>query len=275
MKVALVTGGSEGIGRAIATRFAKENYHVVIAARDAAKLTEAASQIKTEWATPVVPMPTDVRDPKQVQDLVEQTIADFGQLDVLVNNAGLYSTGPTEEFTLEDWHQVIDTNLWGYIHTIQAALPHFIAQQKGAIVNLCSIAGKLPMPYLAPYTTSKFAISGLSQALSAELSPKGIQVCAVYPNIIKTAFPEKAVLQGKNPEDKKARYQQLKQTVSMPFIEKPEDVANGVWQALQNNESEPILGSAKLMGGLHALLPRLTQRMLRMVFQNKDSLTSH
>lgn len=270
MKVALVTGGSEGIGRAIAARLAQENYHVVIAARDAAKLTAAASDLKTQFATPVVPMPTDVRDPKQVQALIEQIMADFGQLDVLVNNAGLYSTGPTEEFTLEDWHRVIDTNLWGYIHTIHAALPHMLAKKSGAIVNLCSVAGKVPMPYHTLYTTSKFAISGLSQSLSAELSPKGVQVCAIYPNIIKTNFPEKAVMQGKDLEDQKARYQQLDQTLSVPFIEKPDDVAKAVWDAIENNESEHILGSAKLMSGMHAVLPSLTQRMVRMIFKHKD-----
>ncbi|MBE9060614.1 SDR family oxidoreductase [cf. Phormidesmis sp. LEGE 11477] len=270
MKVALVTGGSEGIGRAIAARFAQADYQVVIAARDAAKLTTAASELKTQFATPVVPIPTDVRDPEQVQDLIQQIMTDFGQLDVLVNNAGLYSSGPTEEFTLEDWHQVIDTNLWGYIHTIHAALPHMIAKKSGAIMNICSIAGKMPMPYLTLYTTSKFAISGLSQALSAELAPKGVQVCAIYPNIIQTNFPEKAVMQGKDLVDQKARYEQLEQTLSMPFIEQPEDVADAVWSALERNESEHIFGSAKLMGGLHALVPGLTQRMLRTIFKNKD-----
>lgn len=273
-KVAIVTGGSEGIGEAIAARFAKENYHVVIAARDAAKLTKVASQLKSQFATPVVPMPTDVREPKQVQDLVAQTIADFGQLDVLVNNAGLYSTGPTEEFTLEEWHRVIDTNLWGYIHTTHAVLPYLVSQQAGSILNICSIAGKVPMPYSTLYTTSKFAIAGMSQALSAELSNKGIQVCAIYPNIIQTDFPNKAVLQGKDLADKKSRYQQLEKTLSMPFIEKTEDVADAVWQALEHNEREHVLGSAKLINGMHGMLPRMTEKIMQTVFRNKDSAAS-
>ncbi len=271
MKVVVVTGGSEGIGRAIAARFARENYRVVIAARDAAKLTKTASELESEFATPVMAVPTDVREPEQVQDLIAKTISDLGQLDVLVNNAGLFSTGPTEEFTLEDWHRVIDTNLWGYIHTTHAVLPYFVSQQAGTILNICSVAGKVPMPYSTLYTTSKFAIAGMSQALSAELSSKGIQVCAIYPNIIQTDFPEKAVTKGKDPKDKKARYQQLEQTLSMPFIEKPEDVANAAWQAFEHNKSEHILGSAKLMSGLNSLFPSLTQQMIRVVFQNKDS----
>ena len=270
MKVALITGGSEGIGRAIARKFAKADYRVAIAARTPEKLVETASELKTAFATPVLPIPTDVRDPEQVKQLVEQVIAEFGQLDVLVNNAGLYSSGPTELFSLEDWHEVIDTNLWGYIHTIHAALPYFVAQQSGAIANICSIAGKVPMPYQTIYTTSKHAISGLSQSLHAELAPKGIHVCAIYPNIIDTTFPKKAVIRGSTPEDKAARYQQLETTLSVPFVEKPEDVANAVWQALAERDSDHTPGSAKLLNGMNSVFPQLTQWMLQNIFKNKD-----
>ncbi len=270
MKVVLITGGSKGIGRAIAERFARADYRVAIAARTPEKLVETASALKTCCTTPVMPIPTDVRDPNQVKQMVDQVLAEFGQLDVLVNNAGLYSTGPTEEFSLEDWHEVIDTNLWGYIHTIHAVLPYFVARGSGAIVNICSIAGKVPMPYTAPYTTSKHAIAGLSQSLSAELSPKGIQVCAIYPNIIRTDFAEKAVMRGKTEEDRQARRQQIDQTLAVPFVEKPEDVAEAVWQALAQGEDH-VMGSAKLMNGMYAAFPKLTQWTIRTIFKNKDT----
>ena len=270
MRTVLITGGSEGIGRAIAQRFAQEDYRIAIAARTPETLVETASQIKTNSGTPVMPIPTDVRDPAQVQRMVEQVIAEFGQLDVLVNNAGIYASGPAETFSLEDWHEVIDTNLWGYIHTVHAVLPHFIAQRSGAIVNICSIAGKVPMPYHAPYTTSKHAIAGLSQSLSAELAPKGIQVCAIYPNIIRTDFPEKAVMRGTTEADRKARRQQLDQTLAVPLIEKPEQVAAAVWEALTQGEDEHVLGSAKLMNGMNTVLPKLTRWMIRSIFKNKD-----
>lgn len=271
MKVVLVTGGSEGIGRAVAQRFVTEGYRVAITARTPEKLVAAATEITTNPTSPVLPVPTDVRDPAQVQQLIAQVIDNFGQLDILINNAGLYSSGPTEEFSLEDWHQVLDTNLWGYIHTIHAALPYFVERRSGAIINICSIAGKMPMPYQTPYTTSKHAIAGLSQALSAELAPKGIHVGAVYPNIIRTDFPKKAVIKGASSEDSKARYQQLEQTLSMPFIEKPEDVANAVWQCLKEKNSEQVPGSAKLMNGMHSVFPQLTQWALRTIFKNKDT----
>lgn len=270
MKVALITGGSKGIGRAIAQQLTNNDCRVAIAARTPETLVEAASEIKTESATPVMPIPTDVRDPEQVKQLVDQVLAEFGQIDVLVNNAGLYSAGPTEEFTLDDWHEVLDTNLWGYIHMIHAVLPYFVAQKSGTIVNICSIAGKVPMPYQTVYTTSKHAIAGLSQSLSAELAPKGINVCAIYPNIIRTEFPEKAVIKGSTPEDREARYEQLDKTLSMPFIEKPEDVANAVWQAITQQKNEKVPGSAKLLDGMNSAMPQLTRWMLRTIFQNKD-----
>lgn len=269
MKVALITGGSAGIGKAIAARLAQENYQLILAARDQTQLTQTAQTLETDHAVQVLPIQTDVRDPEQVQKLVKSAIAQFGQLNILINNAGIYSTGPAEEFTLEDWHKVIDTNLWGYIHTIHAILPYFLTQKSGTIINICSIAGKLPMAYHTPYTTSKFAIAGLSQSLSAELAPKGIQVSAIYPNIIQTNFPERAVIQGKDPQDRNARQKLLDTTLTVPLIEKPEDVANAVWQALEKNESEHIVGTAKLINGMHSILPSLTEWAIRTVFKNK------
>lgn len=270
MKVALVTGGSEGIGKAIAAKIGQQNYRVVIAARSEDKLAETVRSLTAEGIT-INAKTLDVREPQQVQQVVKEVINEFGSIDLLVNNAGIYSSGPAEEFSLEDWHKVLDTNLWGYIHTIHATLPHMVSRESGKIVNICSIAGKVPMPYLVPYTTSKHAIAGLSQSLGAEVADKGIQVSAIYPNIIKTTFPEKAVMRGKNQNDKEARYEQLEQTLSMPFIEKPEDVANAVWQVVGSGERERVPGSAKLMNGMNSLLPQATQWMLKTVFKNKDS----
>jgi NAD(P)-dependent dehydrogenase (short-subunit alcohol dehydrogenase family) len=271
MKIALITGGSAGIGRVIAERLAQEKYDgIAIAARHLQNLEDTAREITATFAVPVLPVPTDVRDPEQVRQLVARVIEEFGQIDTLVNNAGLYSSGPVEKFSLEDWHQVLDTNLWGYIHTIESVLPHLIAQRAGAIVNICSIAGKVPMPYLVPYTTSKHAIAGLSQSLSAELAPKGIHVCAIYPNIIRTGFVDRAVIRGQDSADKAARRQQLEQTLAAPFVEKPEDVANAVWQALSERRSDRTPGSAKLLVGMNATFPKATRWLLRTLFQNQD-----
>jgi short-subunit dehydrogenase len=186
---------------------------------------------------------------------------------VLVNNAGIYLSGPVECFSLEEWHQAIDTNLWGYIHTIHALLPHLIAQQSGTIVNVCSIGGKVPIPYLVPYITSKFAVAGLTQALHSELQLKGIHVSGIYPNVIKSDLLERAVFQGESDRDRAARREQLEQVLKLPGVEKPEDVAKAIWQTVQSQKAEVVVGSAHLSEIAYKITPNLTQRLFRRVFK--------
>lgn len=183
VNTALVTGASQGIGKATALLFARQGYNIVLAARQSDRLESVAREVR-ELGREAVAIPTDVRDLQQVNNLAQKAIAHFGNVDVLVNNAGIFALGSVEEFLLSDWQQVIDTNLWGYIHTIEALLPHFLERGKGTIVNVSSIGGIVPIPYQTPYTTSKYAITGLTKALQSELSPKGIQVCGIYPNFI-------------------------------------------------------------------------------------------
>jgi short-subunit dehydrogenase len=213
---------------------------------------------------------TDVKDPERVSLLIEKAIDYFGYIDVLVNNAGIYISGPAEEFSLDDWHQAIDTNLWGYIHTIHAVLPHFLGQGSGAIVNVSSIGGKVPLPYLVPYTTSKFAITGLTEALHTELAPKGIHVGGVYPNLISSDFLERAIFRGKDPEDAAARRKQVEQILKVPLVEKPEQVAQAIWEVVQYKHKEVIVGSANLSIASNNLLPSPTQWLLRTTFKNQD-----
>jgi short-subunit dehydrogenase len=267
--VVLITGASQGIGRATAKLFAQNGYRVVLAARQPDRL-EALAQELREQHHATIAIPTDVRHAEQVQTLVEKAIDAFGAIDVLVNNAGVYLSGPVEEFTLKDWHTALDTNLWGYIHTIQALLPHFLARQSGTIVNVGSIGGKVPLPYLLPYTTSKFAVTGLTEALHSELESKGIQVCGIYPNLIQSQFMERAVFRGKDAADLQARRQQVEQILKVPVVEKPEDVARAIWEAVQQHQPEVIVGSAKLSIASHKLLPDFIQWIIRKTFQNQD-----
>lgn len=265
----LITGASQGIGKATALLFARNGYNVVLAARNAERLDALAHELKT-FNHSAIAVPTDVRDPEQVQQLVDRAIAEYGAIDVLVNNAGIYMSGPADSHSLEDWHTVLDTNLWGYIHTIHAALPQLIKQGKGMIVNVASVGGKVPIPYLVPYTTSKFAVTGLTQSLQSELSPKGITVSGIYPNLIKSDFMERAVFVGKDQEDVKSRRQQLEQVLSAPVIEKPEDVAKAIWEAVQHKRTEVIVGSANASLISNRLIPDALQWIMRRTFKNKD-----
>lgn len=265
----LITGASQGIGRAIATQFARHDFNVVLAARHRDALDRAAAELQAAHHTAMA-IPTDVRDANQVNTLVQKTLDQFGSLDVLVNNAGIYISGPVRQFTLEDWHQAIDTNLWGYIHTIQAVLPHFEARRAGTIVNIGSISGKVPMPYLVPYTTSKFAITGLTQSLRAELKHKGIHVCGIYPNLIKSNFLERAIFRGNDAEDVQERQQQVHTVMQMPLIEKPEKVAVAVWDAVNHQREEVAVGSAKLPASLYRVFPSGLRWLIGKVFRNHD-----
>ncbi|PSB60209.1 oxidoreductase, partial [filamentous cyanobacterium CCP1] len=155
-------------------------------------------------------------------------------------------------------------------HTVHALLPHWVEQGNGTIVNVSSIGGKVAVPYLTPYTTSKFAVTGFTEALRTELSSKGIHVCGIYPNLIKSSFLERAIFRGENAQDVHDRRRQVSQTLNAPMVEKPEDVAQAIWKAVQNKEKEVLVGSAKLSATANEVFPGIMQWMLKHIFKNRD-----
>jgi len=264
----LITGASQGIGKATALLFAQNGYNLVLASRRVEPLTATAQEVQA-LGQKVLSVPCDVKDPQQVANLVNKALAEYGSIDVLINNAGIYSSGTVEDFSLDDWHQTIDTNLWGYIHTIHALLPSMLARGSGTIVNLVSIAGKVPIAYLVPYSTSKFALTGLTEAMHSELKPKGIHVCGIYPNVIKSSLMERAIFRGKDEQDAEARRNQLNQVISTPVVEKPEDVAKAIWDGVKNQRSEVLVGSANVAKAAYGVFPGLMQWVFRQGFKQK------
>lgn len=268
----LITGASQGIGRATATLFARQGYELVMIARQKERLEEVAQEIqKLGYAKPLT-MSCDVRDREQVDASIKTALEHYGNIDVLVNNAGIFASGTVENFSIDDWHQIIDTNLWGYIHTINALLPHFLQRGSGTIVNLSSISGKMVVPYLTAYSTSKFAVTGLTESLETELKPKGIQVCGIYPNLIRSSYLERAIFRGKDAEDMKQRREQMGQVSNSTVVEKPKDVAEAIWDAVTNKKSEVIVGSANLSRFMYRLFPSFTQWASRQALKNNDKL---
>lgn len=264
----LITGASQGIGKATACLFAEKGYKLVLAARDSERLEAIANQVRV-LGCEVLAIPTDVRNPQQVDTLIQTALSHYGSIEVLVNNAGVYLLGSVEDCELSDWHQIIDTNLWGYIHTINALLPHFLEHKQGTIVNVGSIAGKIPIPYQVPYTTSKYAVTGLTESLHAELFNKGIKVCAVHPNFIKTDLMERAIFQGKNAQDAQKRRELVEQAIKAPVLEKPEDVAKAIWEAVADQKVEIMVGSANFAKAVYRLFPGLMQTVFRKIFASK------
>lgn len=265
----LITGGSQGIGKATALLFANKGYDVVLAARQSDRLSAAGQEVES-LGRQALTVPTDVRDPQQVKTLVDKALERYGAIDVLINNAGMYASGSVENFSLDDWHQIIDLNLWGYIHTINALLPHMIERGSGTIVNLSSIAGKVPVAYLVPYNTSKYAVTGMTEAMHAELKPKGIHVCGIYPNLIDSNLMERAMFRGKDAEDAEARRKQLEQVLSVPVVEKPEDVAKAIWEAVKHQRAEVLVGSASISKAAYDLIPGPMQWLFRQGFKQKS-----
>ena len=179
-KVAIITGGGSGIGKGIAKAFANEGCSVVIAARNADRLGEAAAELSADGGS-VISIPTDVTSEEQMISLFAKTMAQFGKVDVLVNNSGAFDGGPVEELTMEQWQKVIDVNVTGPFLGSREAFKIMKKQGGGRIINIGSIAAQKPRHSSSPYTTSKHAIWGLTQSLALEGRDFGIAVSALHP----------------------------------------------------------------------------------------------
>ncbi|NUP17294.1 MAG: oxidoreductase [Streptomyces sp.] len=177
--VALVTGASSGIGEATALALVEAGFEVIGTSRNAAKVTSREG---------VTFLDLDVSSDASVATLVQQVIDRFGRIDVLVNNAGLGSSGATEESSLAQHQHVFDINVFGVIRMTKAVLPHMRAQGRGRIINLSSIYGFIPQPYMAAYVASKHAVEGYSESVDHEAREHGVRVLLVQPGGTNTAF---------------------------------------------------------------------------------------
>jgi short-subunit dehydrogenase len=238
----IITGASQGIGKATALLFAQKGYDLVLAARQSEKLDALAEDIRG-MGRKVLAIPTDVTDLDQVNDLVEKAINHFDIIDVLVNNAGICMTAPMSGTSISDWQKILDVNLWGYIYTIQAILPHFLKRQTGTIINVGSFGGKMPLPNMTAYCTSKYAVTGLTETLHLELEPKGIHVCGVHPSVTNSDFLERAVFRGEKDSQAEETRQQMKELLKSPMASQPQDVAEAIWKAVKYPQREVIVGS--------------------------------
>ncbi len=185
--VAIVTGGARGIGRGIAYELAKEGARVAIADLPvtAADRDETIAEVR-RLGSDAIAIDVDVRDFAQCQAMARQTIDKWGQVDVLVNNAGIIRIGPVVAFSEEDWDLVIDVNLKGTFLCSKAVAGHMMQRKRGAIVNLSSIAGKRGNPMTSAYSTSKFGVIGFTQSLAHELAGSNVTVNAICPGEVDT-----------------------------------------------------------------------------------------
>ena len=189
-RTAIVTGGGSGIGEALSRALAKRGDAVVVADIDGAAAERVAGEIGGTAAK------VDVREADAVQALVDDTVAAHGRLDLIFNNAGIGVGGDALELTVAHWDRIIDINLRGVVHGVQAAYPVMAKQRSGHIVNTASIAGLLSPAYMAPYVAVKHAVVGLSLSLRAEAKANGVKVTAVCPG-----WTDTPILDSTGPDD--------------------------------------------------------------------------
>ena len=184
-RVAIVTGGASGIGRALGIELSRRGAEVVLADRQGDAAETEAARIRTEGGRATAAQ-LDVRSFAEFEALVRTTVARAGRVDYLFNNAGISVGGEMDAYQLEDWNDVLDVNLRGVVHGIQATYPVMVGQRSGHIVNTASVAGLVSAPYAGSYTATKHAVVGLSKALRLEARRHGVRVSVLCPGAIRT-----------------------------------------------------------------------------------------
>jgi len=245
--VAVITGASSGIGLSTVLEFAKQGYDVVLAARRKSELDDVARQAR-EQAVEALVVPTDTSDDKAVHTLAEAAIRKFHQIDVWVNDAGVYLAGKFEDTPLEDMRRLFDTNFFGVVHGSHAALAQFRRQGNGTLINVSSVNASAPQPYVGIYSASKAAVRALDESLRMELRidelHERIHVCTVMPASIDTnIFQNGANYTGKEIE-------------ALEPVYDPAYVAKQIVKLARQPKREIIVGPAgKLMAMQNAHWP--------------------
>ncbi len=196
-RTVVITGGSRGLGLALARLFVREGARVALLARSADQLTTARRELAAGGAD-VLAVRCDIRDRTAVDAAITEIARQFGSIDVLVNNAGVIQVTPFEHARLEDFRDSLDTHFWGPLFLIRACLPLFERQHGGHIINVASIGGRVAVPHLMPYTVGKFALVGFSEALRAELHRSGVTVTTVTPHLMRTGSHRNVLVRGQH-----------------------------------------------------------------------------
>ena len=220
----VITGGSRGLGRALATRFTQEGARIALCARSLDDLKRTALELASLGAPPLFAA-CDVADARQVEQFADLVLGEFGAVDVLINNAALLGTrSEIVEWTRPAWDRVMDVNISGVFSVTKAFLPSMILQRSGSIINVSSSVGKSGKPRWGAYAVSKFALEGFTQVLSAELVSSGIRVNSVNPGAIDTQMRHAAY-----PHEQRSEL-------------KPASEATDVFVYLASDESRGITG---------------------------------
>ena len=244
-RVAIVTGSGNGIGRAIATRFAAEGAAVTVAELEEGPGGEIAEAIATSGGSAFFQQ-TDTADGGSVRAMVEATVERFGTVNLLVNNAAAFVFGNVEEVTDEDWDRVFGVNVIGYANTVRRCLPEFRRNGGGTVVNIASVSSFIAQPAFLPYNASKGAVAQLTRCLAMDLAGDNVRVNAICPGAVRTRATDRHIASlGLDPE---AAYAEFAQDSLMKRMGKPEEIAAGAL-FLASDESSFMTGAHIVIDG--------------------------
>ena len=252
-KIVVLTGASSGFGKGAALRFAQEGAGMALAARRNQELDKVARECE-ELGGRAIAVPTDVSDQDEVERLGQLAIAEFGRIDVWVNNAGAGAIGRFEDIPLEDHVRVIETDLLGTLYGSYFAMRQFRRQNSGILINISSVIGKVPAPYFSSYAAAKHGVVGLSASLRQELQEEKvdtIHVCTVMPTTFDPPFFEHA-----------AQYTG-KEASPIPPTYDPKEVVDVIVRLASDPEDEVSVGTAaKVFNFAHHFFPGLVESMM-------------
>jgi len=252
---AVITGGGSGIGRTIATAFAREGANLFLCARRMGPLDETAAELQQRFGTKVVTSSADVTVVKSVQEMARHALEEFENIDILVNNAGAVKASRFIDYAIDDINRIIKTNLYGTIYVTQAFLPQMMSRKKGKIINIASTAGKWGSRNQSIYNASKHAIVGLTRCIALEVAAYDIQVNAICPGLVETEmigdfFEEHSKLLGCTAEE--LRKQITMMIPTHKFVQPEEIAAFAVY--LASNESDSMTAQSVSICGGHIMV---------------------
>ena len=252
----VITGGSRGLGLVMARQLVAEGARVTICARDQQELQRAEDDLRSHHPdADVTTIVCDVGDAEQADRLIRTVIERHGRIDVLINNAGVIAVGPIDHMRVADFADSLNIHFWGPLHTILAARPAMRQQGFGRIVNVSSIGGRIAVPHLAPYCAGKFALTGLSDGLRAELAGEGISVTSVFPGLMRTGSPYNAWFRGRHRDE----FTWFAVGDSLPLV--TVDARRAAWQILdacRHGDAELTVGWPARLGIIaNAVMPQI------------------
>lgn len=253
-KVVLITGGTTGLGFALLMHLLNEGCRVAICARTEENLDEISKNFPQ-----VHTIRCDVSKKDEVTVLVRDVINQFGDIDIVINNAGVIMVGPMESFTYKEYESAMDIMYWGIVNTTLAVLPHMKEKKSGQIVNITSVGGKVSIPHLLPYSAAKFAAVGYSEGITAELRRHNIFVSTIIPGLMRTGSYDNALFQ----KDNKNLFKIFAMSSTDPLITVSADTAaRRTIRAIKDKKAVKVIGvPTQLLIELHHFFPNTMAKL--------------